>query len=279
LRGGPGRAPRILTATTANGVLSFSNMDLHNAATLYVQRAWEIGLIRRSMEFFAKEGLLTQDRDLAIDAGANIGMICIGLLRMGYFRQAIAVEPDPGNFDLLTHNIAQNGMAGRIRPIACALSDRSGTVEMELSPLNFGDHRVRAASSTPDLMDEQGRATVRVPARTLDEIVRDLNPSERGRIGLLWVDVQGHDGKLLRGARETLALGVPIVNELWPYGILRSGMSRNDYLDVLRSSFARVLVAEGPSGDFLDRDPAALESLFDVSPGPERALAMIGIPR
>src|SRR5262249_5865170 len=160
LRGGPGREPRILTAKTANGILSFSNMDLHNAATLYIQRAWEIGLIRRSMEFLAKAGLRTPARDLAIDAVANIGMICIALLRLGYFREAIAVEPGPENFDLLTRNIAQNGMTGRIRPIACALSDNAGTVEMELSPLNFGDHRVRVTSSLPALMDERGRATV-----------------------------------------------------------------------------------------------------------------------
>jgi len=254
-------------------------MDLHNAATLYIQRAWEIGLIRRSMEFLQKVGFREPGRDLAIDAGANIGMICIALLRMGHFRDAIAVEPDPENFDLLTRNIAQNGMAHRIRPIACALSDRPGTVEMELSPHNFGDHRVRAVSSAPSLMDERGRATVPVPARPLDEIVRDLTASERGRIGLLWVDVQGHDGRLFHGARETLSLGVPVVNELWPYGILRSGMSRDDYLDVLRSCFARVLVAEDLSADFLDRDPAALASLFDANSKPDRALAMIGIPR
>ena len=69
------------------------------------------------------------------------------------------------------------------------------------------------------------------------------------------------------------------MNELWPYGILRSGMSRDDYLDVLRSVFARIAVAEDPEGGFLELDPAALASLFDANTKPERALAMIGIPR
>jgi len=254
-------------------------MDLHNAAILYIQRAWEIDLMRRAMEFLEKERLLSPQRDLAIDAGANIGMICIGLLRLGYFREAIAVEPGPENFELLTHNIAQNGMANRIIAVACALSDHPGSVEMELAPTNFGDHRIRAASAAPSLMGETSRNTLMVPARTLDEVVGDRSASERERIGLLWVDVQGHDGQLFRGARETLTSGIPVVNEFWPYGVGRSGMARDEYLSVLRSTFARILIQDGPSGAFRERDPDALASIFDANLAPERALAMIGIPR
>ena len=279
MRGGPGRTRRILTTTTANGVLSFSNMDLHNASTLYIQRAWEIDLIRRSMEFLAKEGLLRPGKDLMIDAGANIGMICIALLKHGYFREAIALEPGPENFALLTRNIAQNGMNGRIRAMECAISDAPGQLEMELSGENFGDHRVRSLALGPALMGEVDRGTIAVPARTLDDVVADLSEEDRGRIGLLWMDVQGHDGQVLRGARETIARGVPVVNELWPYGIARSGLTRDAYLELLRTRFVRVATADLASGDFVDRNPGELAALYDANSRPEQALAMIGLPR
>ena len=278
VRGGPGRATRTLTADTANGLLSFSNMDLHNGRTLYVQRAWEIDLIRGSMEYLAREGRGGSATDVLIDAGANLGMICIAMLKHGYFHEAIAIEPGPDNLRYLTRNIAQNGMEGRIRSVPCALSDRAGEAEMELSEVNFGDHRVRSRTSTPALMGEGGRRSVTVPLRTLDEILTSfaLDPS---RIGLIWIDVQGFDGYALRGARGVLSRGVPVVDELWPYGVLRSGMDRGEYLDVLRASFARVAIADPGSGEFRDRDFATLPALFEGNSRPEQALAMIGLPR
>jgi hypothetical protein len=132
VRGGPGRTPRILTVPTANGLLSFSNMDLHNAKGLYVQRAWEIDLITSSIDYLKRERLVGKPgQDILVDVGANIGMICIAMLKRGYFREAIAIEPDPRNFELLKRNIKQNGLEGRIRVAAFAVSDESADVEFE----------------------------------------------------------------------------------------------------------------------------------------------------
>src|SRR6267143_1107579 len=106
LRGGPGRTPRLLTVPTANGILTFSNMDLHSAKGLYVQRAWELDLITRSMEYLVREGHVGRPgSDVLVDAGANIGMVCIGMLKHGHFREAIAIEPNADTFALLERNI------------------------------------------------------------------------------------------------------------------------------------------------------------------------------
>jgi hypothetical protein len=41
-------------------------------------------------------------------------------------------------------------------------------------------------------------------------------------VGLLWLDVQGHEGHVLRGARSLTSLGTPVVLEFYPYILRRS---------------------------------------------------------
>src|SRR5438477_4908957 len=41
----------------------------------------------------------------------------------------------------------------------------------------------------------------------------------------MWVDVQGYEGYVFKGT----ATGLPTVSEIWPYGILRSGMSLEEF--------------------------------------------------
>jgi FkbM family methyltransferase len=279
--GGPGRGSRILTVPTENGLLSFSTGDVHNARALYVQREWEMDLITRSVEYLRSHGHVGKPgANVLIDVGANIGMICIAMLRRDYFREAIAIEPDADNFALLTRNIEQNGLQGRIRACRCALTDRSGEVELEIAGENFGDHRVRAARSLgPALMHEEGRATVRVMARTLDDLLATEVSVEPARVGLIWVDIQGFEGYLFRGARATLAGGAPVLSEFWPYGIRRSGMDRDEYASVVTSLFERIVLVDAATGSFEERDSAAIAGLFDTHLRPEEQLEIIFLRR
>lgn len=281
VRGGPGRASRILTVPTENGLLSFSNMDAHNARALYVQRSWEMDLITGSMDYLRREGHVGKPgANVLVDVGANIGMICIAMLRRDYFREAIAVEPDGNNFALLTRNIEQNGLQGRIRAFRCAVTDRTGEVELEIAGENFGDHRVRAARSIgPPLMQEEARATVRVPARTLDDLLVHEASIDPGRVGLVWVDIQGFEGYLFRGARATLAGGAPVLSEFWPYGIRRSGIDRDEYASIVTSLFGRIVIVDAATGSFVVRDAAAIAELFDAYGRPEQQLEIIFLRR
>lgn len=277
LRGGPGRTPRILTVPTANGILSFTNMDLHNARALYVQRSWELDLLEGTADHLKREAGVA-GADVLVEAGANIGMIVIAMLRRGYFREAIAIEPDPLNFDLLQRNIRQNGLEGRIRAIRCALAESSGEAELELSESNYGDHRVRVTTGRVSLMGEDARATLRVPMRSLDDVLASEGiPPER--VGLVWVDVQGYEGHLFLGARRTLTGGSPVLSEFWPYGILRSGMDRTTYAGLIRSLFDRMAVFDASSRRFEPRDLSEIEELFGRTSGPEQYLEILFYPR
>lgn len=281
VRGGPGRAQRILTVPTENGLLSMSNMDVVVAKGLFIQRAWELELMAQTIGFLRTQGFADKPGiDLMVDVGANIGMICIAMLRHGFFREAVALEPGPDNFALLARNITQNGMRDRIRALQVAISDATGEVEMECSGVNFGDHRVRTSLSlAPALMSEGSRLTLRVRARTLDDVLATDGTVDPRRIGLIWVDIQGHDGHLFRGARKTLAHGMPVLTEFWPYGILRSGLDRDTYCEIITSTFSRLAIMDAGSSQFEERDVTVLPALFDAFAQPDQNLELILFPQ
>ena len=278
VRGGEGRRDRVLTVPTANGLLSFSNRDVHNGRALYVQRQWEVGLMRGVLRHLRAEGLVSDHAKVVIDAGANIGMIAVGMLTQGHFREAVAVEPDPDNFAFLLRNIVQNRLAGRIHPVRAALGDGAGTVELERSDANFGDHRVRGESRAAALMGEEDRPRVPVPLRTLDDVLADLS-IDPSKVGLVWVDVQGYEGRLLRGASATLSRGAPVLAEVWPYGIRRTGMDRDEYVEIVRELFDRIVEVGEDGTRFTPRDPAWVAGLFDERPRPEQNAEVLFVPR
>lgn len=165
--------------------------------------------------------------ELLIDVGANIGTICIPAIKRGYFKQAIAIEPEPLNYLLLTTNIALNQVSEKISPknIACGTQDNQ-TLTMEVGKGNHGDHRIRL-NSKPGLHFENERDTVSVMSHTLDSIIGDVNPNSC----LIWMDTQGFEGHILSGAKKALTARVPLYVEFWPYG-----MNRLDSYELLVSA-------------------------------------------
>ena len=83
-----------------------------------------------------------------IDAGANIGSICIPAVRRGLVARAIAFELDPGNTRLLRINALLNGAEDRIDIRNMAVGAAPGAVTVQHSTTNFGDHRVGAAAQS-----------------------------------------------------------------------------------------------------------------------------------
>lgn len=158
-------------------------------------------------------------RELLIDVGANIGSICIPAVKRRVFDKAIAIEPEPRNFALLTANVAINGLADRIvtHNVAMGSADHASLL-FELSEDNFGDHRVRS-EGRPSLGDEPQRPTITVPSARFDTLVGAVDPAST----VIWVDTQGFEGFVLAGATRALATRTPMCLEFWPYGMVRSG--------------------------------------------------------
>lgn len=156
-----------------------------------------------------------------LDVGANIGTHSLFSLRFG-FRRAVCIEAEPRNFKLLRVNQILNDVDQNCVNILAAASSKAGESTFELSPRNFGDHRVRFETALQDLHDEGSRQLITVPTKPLDTILSDVSVNCRD-IGLVWIDTQGHEGHVLSGAGDLLSTSVPIVAEFWPYGLERSG--------------------------------------------------------
>jgi len=240
-------APRHdVTVETFNGRLTFSSRQWLIGKYLYVMRGHEANEIRSAMALVRRLGYCAPSDRLrtVINAGANIGMTTIALIKEGYVDRALAFEPAPENFKYLVRNIAANGLEHAVRTFQMALSRRDGEVKFELSPDNSGDHRVRVVTS-PGFYREETRKIIRVRAASLDSLMRDESFGAR-EADLLWVDIQGHEGYFFQGAREFLRRDIPTITEFWPYGIGRSGISEHAFVDILSQTFNWFYLATEP---------------------------------
>lgn len=263
---------RDVTVDSWNGRLTFDSRDKLIGKYLYVQRSYERRHIERAMALLQRDGRLPPGGTV-FDVGANLGMISIALLRHGYVDRAVAFEPAPANLRLLEHNTAQNGLTDRIVRVPIALSSADGEMELELSDYNSGDHCLRERAA-PGAWHEDRRATVRVPVRRLDDVLTE-RPSLGTGLSLIWLDIQGHEGRFFAGARRTLEGGVPVVSEFWPYGILRAGTSRAAYVQLVTELFTHCYEL----GDGAPRKlpVSAVDAMFeqDAAPRAMRQLVLV----
>ncbi len=170
-----------------------------------------------------------------LDIGANNGVISIGMLATGEMQQAIAVEPDPGNFQLLQRNVEINGLESRIRCLNYAAAEEPSELEFELCESNYGDHRVRREHNHDNSLeryDESHRNVIKVQAETIDHLMKGLASSPWEDVSLVWIDVQGYEGYAFRGASGLLGRDIPVMAEVWPYGIQRAGMSIEEFGEI-----------------------------------------------
>jgi FkbM family methyltransferase len=132
--------------------------------------------------------------DTVIDVGANFGYFSIVLARAVAPDGTVhAFEPDPSALELLRRNAAmQRGGAIEIHPTAAA------------EALGTADFFVMEESAFSGLADT-GRSTLRETAQVqcvpLDVAIPDQAPH---RPTLIKIDVEGHEGKVLAGARALI---------------------------------------------------------------------------
>jgi FkbM family methyltransferase len=209
-----------------------------------------------------------------LDLGANIGTTTLTATACFGAEGSYAFEPDPVNFRTLAVNVAANGLGERVSAFEVALTDSSDTVELERSPTNAGDHRVRTGGAPAD----PARETVEVRAARLDDLV-DSGEVDLDRVGLAWLDVQGHEGQLLAGAGSLLEREIPLVAEYWPHG-LRAAGGYESFHDLASNGFAGFVDLGGPTGTPGDRVRAVdeIQSLDAGLRGPDDHSDLLLVP-
>ena len=152
------------------------------------------------IEWQLLEQLLREGKD-AVEFGANIGTHTVPMARklasMG--RRLLAVEPQCVVFQNLCANVALNALFNVIA-VNAASSDASGWLTFSapdyLKQGNFGGVSMR----------EDGEGNQRVRAVRLDELA-----TEDFDVGLIKIDVEGFEQKVLEGATRTIARCRPFI--------------------------------------------------------------------
>ena len=190
--------------------------DRRIGRTLFVSgHRGEMDTLDTAVAILRDQGLLESViSGLFVDVGANIGTSTVHALVNHGFVGAIACEPAPENFAMLKMNLVANGLDERATAFQVAGSDSGGSLKLAMSESNWGDHRV----IPPDQAEKRytRRSSIPVPRRTVDHLAVRVARRAKTHVGLLWIDVQGHEGEVLRGAEGVLAAGTPTVFEFYP---------------------------------------------------------------
>jgi FkbM family methyltransferase len=203
-------------------------LDRHDSLSISlngIYEPFETGLVQE----------LVQPGDTVLDIGANIGYYTLILARLvGSGGRVFAFEPDPENFALLERNVEANGFRNVVL-INAAVSDHCGQLKLYRSESNAGDHHIYASG--------ENRPAVQAAAVSLDEYFR----GQSMQIGLVKIDVQGSEAKVVEGMESLLQAGLPtqMLLEFWPLGLQRAGSEAKQLLDTLsRHAFSLYLVRE-----------------------------------
>lgn len=140
---------------------------------------------------------LTKPGSLAVDAGANIGyMAGVMAVRAGREGRVVAFEPHPVVAEQLRANAKLAGsLAGSalIEVRQTALSSSVGTARLHLPETQAENNGLAFLGP--------GEGGVEVPTETLDAVVGDR------RVGVMKLDVEGHEAAVLDGSHELLSTG------------------------------------------------------------------------
>lgn len=127
-----------------------------------------------------------------VEAGANVGTITVPMARVSN-ADVIAFEPEAGNYSDLVRNIALNGL-NNVTPSKLACSDIIGRGEM------FDVHEKNPGLAKLAVSDGGS-----VEVTTLDHYLGNR------KVGLLKMDVEGHECRVLAGASRVLAEHRPLI--------------------------------------------------------------------
>lgn len=158
------------------------------------RRIWATGIFELTVSEVVWR--LTDESDLCIDAGANIGyMASIMAFKAGINGAVFAFEPHPEVFTALFENANSWGSykIAKVKPLQMALSACHGIMQLEI-PESFSQNR--GLSRLSDLHVE---GSVPVEVQTIDNIVK-----KHGFVGLMKIDVEGHEASVITGAVNSI---------------------------------------------------------------------------
>ncbi len=162
-----------------------------------------------------------------LDIGANVGYYtAMAAAAAGPHGRVIALEPDPENFKYLKKTVSVNG-AQNVSCLQLAAADRLGHCKLHVSATNRGDNRLYS--------NELASSSIDVGVTTIDHLLEEMRMV---RADVIKMDVQGVEGWVLKGMRNTLRRieRIALLSEFWPDGLRRANTDPKQVLASLEES-------------------------------------------
>ncbi|MGA8641423.1 FkbM family methyltransferase [Candidatus Binatus sp.] len=201
-----------------------------------------------------KTGRLKQGARV-FDLGAHQCVVAMMLSRIvGSEGQVVALEANPHNAEVGERNRALNHIA-RLKVLHGAAAREPGTIEFSkgLNGAVVGN--------------ERDWGLQRVRAYSVDELAREF-----GRPDVLFIDVEGFECEVLKGARETLRDRPDVFIEVHSgCGLERFGGSRDEILNAFPADHYQLFSAAADSPEFIP--------VKDVNALPEKRFFLVALKR
>jgi len=133
---------------------------------------------------------------VVVDVGANIGYYA--LLEAGIARKVYAIEPEPGNLNLLRENVELNSLGDRVEIMQMAVSNTSGRALLTLSS-QPNQHRL-----CPQFRNRAGKS-IEVSTVSLDEFL------ENREADVIRMDLEGAEWLVIEGMKNILRGNRPLI--------------------------------------------------------------------
>lgn len=137
--------------------------------------------------------------DIFLDVGSSLGLYvaCMGKKVRLLGGSIVSIEPVPFNLQRQGEIIKLNRLEDIVEVVGCALGAEQSVVKINADPTGADNNAIIS-----------GEGNLEVPVERLDSMVAE---HRWGRIGLMKIDVEGYEPKVIEGATLTIRRDRPII--------------------------------------------------------------------
>lgn len=164
-----------------------------------------------------------------LDIGANIGTTSIYVKKiLNPSLNIVGIEAGKDNYTAFKMNCIANDL-DEIRVVNVAVGDEIGYVNFNQNIDNPGGSNVSKAENSLAKGEEI------VELITLDELCKreNINPED---VDYLWIDVEGFEANVLKGASDVLKHGIPLMQEFNPFVYEERGLL-DQYCEIMEKYY------------------------------------------
>lgn len=171
---------------------------------------------------------------VVIDVGANIGYYTLLLAKV--CKKVYAFEPDKNCFEILKKNIDENKLKNVVL-FNLAVSDKKEKAEFIIDKENLGNSRIQTPQSSGQLPLTGEHKTIL--CESLDNFIKNE------KVDLIKIDVQGHEPKVILGAKRIIKKYKPILFlEYSPTDYRKNNLDGRGMVNFLKQTYKQIFTID-----------------------------------